>query len=115
MASVANIFIDQGSHYSAVITVVGTDGQPIDLEGYTADSQIRKYYGSSQAYCFTTTILEPLTAGKVRITLPGSVSQAMYPGRWLYDVRVVSASGKPHRVIEGVLVLSPQSTMGPCA
>ena len=33
MATVANIFVDQGSDYSNIITVTSTTGQALDLTG----------------------------------------------------------------------------------
>ena len=113
MATIANIFVDQGSDYSAVVSVVDSSGQPINLTGFTVESEIRKYYGSSQGYCFNATVADAAT-GKVRIRLPSAESKIMPPGRWLYDVYVVSSAGIRRRVIEGVMMLIPQSTTGPC-
>jgi hypothetical protein len=113
MSTVQNIFVDQGSDYSAVITVRGSNGQPLDLTGFTVESQIRKYYGSSGTHCFNGTIANAAT-GRVRITLPGSQSQEMQHGRYVYDVRVISPAGVPKRVIGGALELIPQATKGPC-
>lgn len=113
MASVENIYIDQGSDYSAVITVSGPNGLPIVLTGFTIEAQIRKYYGSSTAYCFKVEIVDEQT-GKIRIALPSDVSQSMRYGRYVYDVRIISPENKKYRVVEGQLILTPQSTEGSC-
>jgi len=113
LATVANIFIDQGSDYSAIVNVVGSNGQPIDLTGYTVEAQIRKFHGSSAEYCFNATVADA-AAGKVRLRLTATESQAMLPGRWLYDVRVISPANIKRRVIEGVVQLVAQITTGPC-
>jgi hypothetical protein len=109
MATVANIFIDQGSDFSNVVTVSGTNGAPINLAGYTAASQIRKSYSSTVFYNFTTTIFAP-TTGKVRIQLTSENSELIPPGRYLYDIEVTSPSGSKTRVVEGIATVTPQIT-----
>jgi hypothetical protein len=113
MAATANIYIDQGSDYSAVITVSDSGGTPIDLTTYTVESQLRKFHGSTTSYCFNATV-EDAVAGQIRLTLTATTSQSMPSGRWLYDVRIVSSTGSKKRVLEGVVTLTPQATTGPC-
>jgi hypothetical protein len=43
MAVYSNIVIDQGADYSASIDVTDSDGDTIDLSGYTAAGQIKKH------------------------------------------------------------------------
>jgi len=113
MAVTANIYIDQGSDYSALVTVVNSSGVPVNLTGYQVESQIRKFHGSSAAYCFNATIADA-EAGKVRLRLSSDESQAMDAGRWLYDVRIISTSGLKKRVIEGLVTIVPQATKESC-
>lgn len=109
MATVANIFIDQGSDYSNIITVASTNGSPLDLTGYSAASQLRKSYSSSTAYNFTSSIYNAVQ-GKVRIQLSAEQSEAIPPGRYLYDLEVTSPSGGKKRVVEGIVTVLPQIT-----
>lgn len=109
MATVANIFIDQGSEYSNIITVSASNGQPLNLTGYSIASQLRKSYTSSTAYNFTTEIYEA-TNGKVRMRLTSSASEQIPPGRYLYDLEVASPSGNKTRVVEGIATVTPQIT-----
>ena len=109
MASIANIFVDAGSTYSNIIAVASSSGAPLDLTGYTVKSQIRKSYSSSVAYDFTATVYLPL-AGKVRLELTPTQSEAIPPGRWLYDVEITSSSGSKTRVVEGIVTVTPQIT-----
>lgn len=109
MATVANIFIDQGSDYSNIVTVTASNGQPLNLTGFTAASQIRKSYSSSIAYSFNASILSA-AFGKVRLQLSAAQSEAIPPGRYLYDVEVTSPSGAKTRVVEGIATITPQIT-----
>ena len=47
MASKANLVIDQGSTFSTELTLLDEYGDGIVLNGYTANSQIRKWYTSA--------------------------------------------------------------------
>lgn len=109
MATVANIFIDQGSDYSNVVSVTGSNGAPLNLTGYTVASQMRKSYSTSTAYNFNATVFAPL-AGKVRLQLSATQTEAIPPGRYLYDVEITSATGSKLRVIEGIATITPQIT-----
>jgi hypothetical protein len=109
MATVANVFIDQGSDYSNIVTVTASNGQPLNLTGFTAASQIRKSYSSTIAYSFNASILTA-AAGRVRLQLTAEQSEAIPPGRYLYDVEVTSSGGAKTRVVEGVATITPQIT-----
>lgn len=109
MATVSNIFIDQGSEYSNTVTVTASNGQPLDLTDYTAAAQMRKSYSSSMAYDFVASV--PIaTNGKVRLQVPSSLSESMTPGRYLYDLEITSPSGAKTRVVEGIATITPQIT-----
>jgi hypothetical protein len=109
MATVANIFIDQGSDYSNIVTVTASNGQPLNLTGFTVASQIRKSFSSSVAYNFTASILSA-SLGRVRLQLTSTQSEAIPPGRYLYDVEVTSSTGSKTRVVEGIATITPQIT-----
>lgn len=111
MANIRNLYIDQGSDYTATVVIKTSTGIPLNLTTYTVKAQIRKSYGSSFSYNFDTEIIGPYTEGRIRITLPASTSDLMQPGRWLYDIEITqSPSGDKTRVLEGLIILSPQIT-----
>ena len=109
MATVANIFVDQGSDYSNIITVGASNGDGLNLSNYTVKSQMRKSYTSSTAYAFTATIYSAAT-GKVRIQLSAAESEVIPPGRYLYDLEISSPAGVKTRVVEGIVTITPQIT-----
>lgn len=108
MASISNLYIDAGATYSNIITVTSSNGQPLNLTGYTVASQMRKSYGSSTAYPFTSSVYN--ANGQIRLQLTPQQSQAIPPGRWLYDVEITSSSGTKTRVVEGIVVVNPEIT-----
>jgi hypothetical protein len=109
MATVSNLFVDAGANYSNIITVAASNGQALDLTGYTVASQMRKSYQSSTAYNFTASVYTAAT-GKIRLQLTDTQSAAIPAGRWLYDVEITSPSGTKTRVVEGIVTVTPQIT-----
>lgn len=109
MAQVSNLYIDAGSTFAAIVNVRNGDGTVINLAGYTVAAQIRKSYGSSTAYNFTCSVYDS-ASGKVRIVLAAAVSSTIKPGRYLYDIEVTSPINEKLRVVEGIVLISPEIT-----
>ena len=109
MSAIGNIYVDAGTTYSNIITVTASNGQPIDLTGYTVASQMRKSYQSSVAYNLNASVYQALT-GKVKLQLTPEQSSAIPAGRWLYDVEITSPTGNRLRVVEGIVTVTPQIT-----
>ena len=110
MAVYSNITVDQGSDYSAVIDVTDSDGDNIDLTGYSAAGQVRKTYSSSTAVDFTCTVATPASSGKLNISLSNVQTNAMKAGRYVYDIEITSSGGTKTRVLEGQLEITPGVT-----
>ena len=111
MAIIANIFIDQGADFSVTVNVADVDGTTLDLAGYSAAAQMRKTYeSSSSSASFTTAISNPTTDGQVTLSLTDTVTNALSPGRYVYDLVVTSGGGLKTRVVEGQAVVTPGVT-----
>lgn len=110
MAIYANIFIDQGSTFSSIVTVNGSDGLVFNLTGYTARGQIRKAFASTSYTAFTVEINNP-AGGEIIISLTAAQTAALSAGRYVYDIEIVeTTSGAVTRVIEGQVEISPRVT-----
>ena len=109
MATISNLFVDAGSDYSNIITVSATNGQALNLTGYTVACQMRKSYGSTTVYSFAPSLYDAVN-GKVRLQLSASTSSSIPAGRWLYDVEITSPSGTKTRVVEGIVTITPEIT-----
>ncbi len=111
MAIIANIFIDQGADFSITVDVSDVNGNQLNLAGYTAAAQIRKTYESSTlSATFTTAISNPTTDGQVTLSLTDTITKALSPGRYVYDLIVTDSSSISTRVVEGQAVVTPGVT-----
>jgi len=110
VASIANLYIDQGSTYSNIITVASTTGSSLDLTGYTVASQMRKSYGSSSYFTFSASVFDAPT-GKVRLQLTSTQTSAIPAGRYLYDIEITNTSTSAKtRILEGIVTVTPEIT-----
>ena len=107
MASITNIFIDQGATFSETITVKDTSGNALNLTGFTAIAQIRKSPSSSTATSFTVAFVSPRSSGQITISLTDTQTTALEAGRYNYDVLITSGTSVKTRVVEGIATVNP--------
>ena len=108
MATKANIVIDQGTTFSTSINLTDDNGDPLNLAGYTGRSQMRKHYTSSNSHSFTVTLNEGM--GTIELAMTSTQTANIVPGRYVYDVEVVSPANVVSRVLEGIVTVTPEVT-----
>jgi len=110
MAAKANIVVDQGTTFSTSLNLTDDAGAAIDLTGYTASGQVRKWYTSSNSVNFVITIPTP-TSGIINLSLDANATGNLVYGRYVYDViRTETSTGKVARLVEGILTVTPEVT-----
>lgn len=107
MATISNIFINQGADFSTTVTISDGDGTALDLAAFTALAQIRKTYESTTSTSFLATFESPRTTGKITISLTDTQTAALESGRYVYDLLITSVSGAKTRVVEGIATVNP--------
>jgi hypothetical protein len=108
MATKANLVIDQGTTFSADLTLTDDNGDMLQLGGYTANSQMRKWYTSTNpAAIFTTSI--NTTSSVITLSLTDTQTNSLTAGRYVYDVEINNGS-TVSRIVEGIVTVTPQVT-----
>jgi len=107
MAAKVNIVIDQGATFNTTYTIHDAIDEPIDFTGFTANSQIRKSYSSSNSYTFDVILNN---TGLVTLSMNAATTSSIVAGRYVYDVEVESQSGIRSRIVEGIVTVTPQVT-----
>jgi hypothetical protein len=106
MSAKANIVIDQGTTFTTEINLTDESGNPMNLIGYVANSQMRKWYTSANPTAiFTTEIVD----GTVVLSLSSTETANISAGRYVYDVEL-SVDSTVTRVVEGIVTVTPQVT-----
>ena len=107
MATISNLFVDQGANFTTEVTVNDSAGSALDLTSYTALAMVRKTYDSSTATSFTSTFNADRTTGKITISLTDTQTTALESGRYVYDLVITDASSIKTRVVEGIVTVNP--------
>lgn len=102
-----NLVIKAGRSFSVVFEAQNDDGTAVDLTGYTATAELRKYAGGALLGTFTVSVNGP--AGEVKLSMTASQTQALTSGG-VYDVKLIDPSGQAIDFIEGKVVLKAEVT-----
>ncbi len=112
-AGYSELFLEQGASFNTSITLDDVNGEAFNLQNYTASSQMRKsYYSSNAAATFTVSTGADPGLGVITITLDSANTANIVPGRYVYDVYVTNNVSRV-RVLEGIVNVSPQVTKTP--
>ena len=112
-AGYSELFLEQGASFNTSITLDDVNGQAFNLASYTATSQMRKsYYSSNAAATFVVSTGVSPELGIITMTLDSANTANIYPGRYVYDVYVTNNVSRV-RVLEGIVNVTPQATKTP--
>lgn len=103
-----NITILQGADFSETFLSKESDNSATNLTGYSGYSQLKKHSGATVSYPFNVGITSFI--GEVQITMDAATTATIQPGRYYYDVKLVSNSGIVSRLVEGMVFVSPGIT-----
>ena len=110
MATIFNLFLDQGTTFKANITVKNAIGEIRDISGHTAESKFKRSFKSANGFAFVAQIPNG-TDGNVFLTMNSNTTTNVTAARYLYDVEMKSnTTGEIERVAEGIVVVSPEIT-----
>jgi hypothetical protein len=108
-AGYSELFLEQGADFNTTITLDDVSGAPMNLVGYTAASQMRKsYYSSNASASFL--ITTGGVGGTITMNMTSANTANIYPGRYVYDVYITSNANNRVRVLEGIVNVLPQVT-----
>jgi len=107
MAQELNLNVDQGANLEIRFTILDEDDAAVDLTAYTINSQVRKNYDSNTVWSFNT---DSDIDGNLSLLMNSDISTNVPPGRYNYDVEIVSPSNTTTRIIEGLITFHPNMT-----
>lgn len=108
MATIQNLYIDQGTTFSLTLIVTDQNNDLKDLTDYTVSAQMRKSYYTSSSVSFTASASMP-EEGEITISLTATQTSALKAGRYVYDIEIASEV-ETLRVLEGIVVVNPEVT-----
>lgn len=107
MATVQNLFIDQGTTFELVLNLTNIDGSEKDLSDYTVAAHMRKSYYTNTYTAFTTDKVD--LTGEITLSLTPAQTSSVKAGRYVYDIEITSDE-ETLRVLEGIITVTPEAT-----
>ena len=106
MASISNLFVDQGSDFSITVSLTDATDSALSLAGSSFLAQVRKSHGSNAVKATFSTSNDGI-GGNLTMNLTDVQTAALEAGRYVYDVLQTDASGDKKRLMEGQLIVTP--------
>jgi len=116
MAQYEELTIDQGTDVAVELRLANTDGSAKNLAGFSGAAQMRRTISTSDsdAVAFAVSVTDPTTDGSLLLTLTNIQTDALTPGRYLYDVEISHQDSDSNtiieRVLEGIITVTPSVT-----
>lgn len=108
-----NIIIDQGAHFSRLITITDPDGELFDLTDFTARMHMRTEIDSPDIMAELTTengrIVLGGTAGTVELVLTADVTET-FDDEGVYDLELIDSDGRVYRLLKGKIKVELEVT-----
>ena len=109
MASISNLFVDQGIDFSISVALTDSTNSALNLTGSSFLAQIRKSHNSSTVKG-TFTASHDGTGGNLTLSLTDIQTAAIESGRYVYDVLMTLADSTIEVVHKGILTVNPRVT-----
>ena len=112
-AGIYNFTIDQGANWNLKVVYKDSDGDVIDLTGYTAAMQLRQNYNSDTAVLSLSTSNGGITIngplGELNLQATAAQTGSLDSGFYVYDLEVTSG-GVVTRIIQGQITVAGEVT-----
>lgn len=101
-----NLVLEQGVDFQATFTIRNQNNTPLNLTGYSGISLVKKHSSSSVSYPFTLSFPDRLN-GKIIVSMDYNLTSQIEPGRYVYDVVLISPNSYRSRAVQGNVLVTP--------
>lgn len=99
-----DIVVLQNATYRMQLNVAVSGGTPVNLSGYTIDSDVCGLIDRQQVATFIPVVLSA-PSGIVQLSLPPSTTSGISTGRYAYDVSATQPNGDRYYLLTGVITV----------
>ena len=108
MTTRANIYVDQGTDFSTFLNL-STDSGIYDITSQQFECDVRKVFSSYSLFSPTFLVEPGGETGVVEMRISQQDTANVEPGKYQYDVVMVSGSTK-EKILEGLMFILPTVT-----
>ena len=105
-AYVSNIVVDIGANFDQSFNLETNANAPMNLTGFTGAAKLKKSALSLTTAAHFVVSFPDVLQGQLKISLGSTITSALKPGRYVYDVLLTDASSMKTRVVEGSAIVT---------
>lgn len=111
MSAFVEFYLDQGTTFNNVINITDDiTNAAVNISGYSAESQIRRSYYSSNISANITCTITDAANGELTMSMTAANTANIKAGRYVFDLKIVDTSNITSRILEGIINVTPQVT-----
>lgn len=111
MSAFVELYLDQGTTFNNVINITDDiTNAAVNISGYSAESQIRRSYYSSNISANITCTVTDAANGELTMSMTAANTANIKAGRYVFDLKIVDTSNITSRILEGIINVTPQVT-----
>lgn len=107
MTTQANLYVDQGTDF-AINVDVSINNPGINLSDKTFFCSFAKLYSSAASA--NASVVATGNNTIIEVSVDASITENLDPGKYVYDVVMVSLSGDKTKILEGLITIIPTIT-----
>jgi hypothetical protein len=105
MTARANLYIDQGIDFSVDLEIFSDGGEDLSISNHTFRGDAKKVFSSSgPAFEFDVSYV-PNSTNRVEIRLSANTSVGIEPGKYQYDIVMISPANVRTKILEGLVFI----------
>ena len=107
---ISNLTVHTGTDFTQTFVFESeASNSALDISNYTGSGQLKRYDTSSKAADFTLDFGQGAT-GRLTVSMTATTTADIKPGRYFYDIRLVSDLGVVEKVVEGTAIVKQSVT-----
>lgn len=112
MTTRANLYIDQGVDFVTSLNLFTDAGAEFDITSQQFYCDVKKLYSSTTLFSADIVIEPQGLVGSLELIISANTTVDIDPGKYQYDLIMVSNTGYREKILEGLMFILPTITRG---
>jgi len=110
MTTQANLYVDQGTDYVIDLDLTDTTGADYPVSNKSFYCNIKKLYSSAISANADITVISNSNNTLIELSLSPAATRDLDPGKYTYDVIMITQGGIQTKILEGLMHIVPTMT-----
>ena len=110
MTTQANLYVDQGTDYVIDLDLTDTTGADYPVSNKSFYCNIKKLYSSAISANADITVISNSNNTLIELSLSSAATRDLDPGKYTYDVIMITQGGIQTKILEGLMHIVPTMT-----